>query len=70
MGKRLNPTIGQVFGCYTVISDQIFMIKNKNNDHHRGHYSVKCKCNRELFIRADILKSGGANRCRYCAKCS
>lgn len=67
MGKQLNPTIGEKFGCYEIISNEIFMIKNKNNNHHRGSFLVKCSCNREQLVRADILKRGEATKCRYCS---
>ena len=67
MGKQLNPKLGEKFGCYEVISNEIFMIKNKNNNHHRGNFLVKCSCERDQLVRADILKRGEAKRCRFCA---
>jgi len=67
MGKQLKPEIGEKYGCYKVISNEVHMVKNKNNNHHRGHYLVKCKCGREQLIRVDILKSGQATKCRYCS---
>ena len=67
MGKQLKPEIGKKYGCYEIISDEIYMVKNKNNNHHRGHYLVKCKCDREQLIRVDILNSSKATKCRYCS---
>ena len=67
MGKQLNPIMEEKYGCYEVISSEIHMVKNKNNNHHRGHYLVRCKCNREQLVRVDILKSGQATKCRYCS---
>lgn len=65
--NKLKPVIGEKFGCYEVISNEVHMIKDKNRDHYRGHYLVKCKCGREVYIRSDILKKGEATKCRYCS---
>ena len=68
MGKRLKPKIGTRYGFYEVISDEVFMVKNKNNNHHRGHLHVKCTiCDTTHYIRADILKSKQATKCRACS---
>lgn len=65
--NRLKPIIGEKFGCYEVISNEVHMIKDRNSDHYRGYYLVRCKCNREIYVRADILKSKQATKCRYCS---
>lgn len=66
--NKLNPIIGEKFGNYTVISNEVFKIKDKNKDHYRGFFKVKCTtCNTEHLIRSDILKSSQATRCRACS---
>ena len=68
MGKRIKPKINHMYGNYKVICDEIYMIKNKNNNHHRGHIKVLCTlCNTEHLIRTDILKSKQATKCRACS---
>ena len=68
MGKRLEPIVGEMFGCYKVISNEVFKVKDKNRDHYRGHLKVECTlCNTEHLIRSDILKSGQAKKCRACS---
>lgn len=67
MGKRTEVKIGQMFGYYKVISDEIHMVKNKNNNHHRGHLRVVCTlCNTEHLKRPDSLKSD-SKKCRACS---
>lgn len=57
-----------MYGYYEVIDNNIHMVKNKNNNHHRGHIKVKCTlCNTEHLIRFDILKSKQATKCRACS---
>ena len=34
MGKRLKPIVGEIYGCYEVLSDDVFMVKDKHKDHH------------------------------------
>lgn len=63
----LKPVIGEKFGCYEVISDEVHKVKDPNREHYRGFYLVKCKCGREQLVRSDILKSGQATQCRYCS---
>lgn len=68
MGKRLEPIIGEFFGCYKVISNEVFKVKDENRDLYRGHFKVECTlCNTEHYIRSDILKSGQATKCRACS---
>lgn len=67
MGKRLKPKVGEIFGGYKVVSDEVFMIKDKNRDHCRGHYLVEClKCGRQRYSRSDILKSEKTTKCKMC----
>ena len=68
MGKRINITIGTMYGYYKVIDDNIYMVKNKNNNYHRGHIKVRCTlCNTEHLIRFDVLKRKEATKCRACS---
>lgn len=68
MGKRLKPEINKMYGYYKVTSDEVFMVKNKNNHWHRGHIKVICTlCNTEHLIRADILETKHATKCRACS---
>lgn len=68
MGKHLKPILNHFYGCYKVISEEVFKIKDKNREHYRGYFKVECiKCNTEHLIRADILKSGQAKQCRACS---
>lgn len=67
MGKKLKPVIGQKFGEYEVISDEVFMVKNKNNNRHRGHFKVRCnQCGNIYYKRPDSLKSD-SKKCRKCS---
>jgi len=67
MGKRLKPKIGDMYGYYKVISEEVFMVKNKNNNHHRGHLKVICTlCNTEHLKRIDLLKTD-SKKCRACS---
>lgn len=68
MGKRLKPILGQLFGCYEVISEDIFKIKDKNREHYRGYFKVKCtKCNTEHLVRSDLLLRGQSTKCKACS---
>lgn len=67
MGKRLKPNIDDMYGYYKVISEEVFMIKNKNNNHHRGHFKVICTlCGTESLKRSDSLKND-SKKCRACS---
>lgn len=68
MGIQLKPKLGEMFGHYEVISEEVYQIKDKNRDHYRGHIKVKCTlCGTEHLIRSDILKSKSATKCRACS---
>ena len=58
---RNIPIIGTKFGNYTVTSEEVG-IKNR-----KSYFYVKCLCGREQYVRADILKSRNATKCRYCS---
>lgn len=67
MGKQVEVEIGQMFGYYKVISEEIFMVKNKNNSHHRGHLKVVCTlCDTEHLKRVDSLRND-SKKCRACS---
>jgi len=67
MGKRIEIKKGQIFGYYKVISNEVHMVKNKNNNHHRGHLKVVCTlCDTEHLKRVDSLKSD-SKKCRACS---
>lgn len=67
MGKQIKVKLGEMFGYYKVISEEIFMVKNKNNNHHRGHLKVVCTlCETEYLKRIDSLKSD-SKKCRSCS---
>lgn len=57
---RNKPVIGTKYGNYEVISD-VIGVKNR-----KTYYLVKCSCDREQYVRADILKSGNAKSCKFC----
>lgn len=59
--KRERPIIGQKFGNYTAKEDIIA------TDGKRTYWLVECVCGRQNFVRADILKSNQASKCRYCS---
>lgn len=65
--NMLKPVLGEKFGCYEVVSEEVFKVKDKNREHYRGFFLVKCSCGRELLVRSDILKRGEATKCRYCS---
>jgi len=66
MGKQLKPIIGEMFGYYKIISEEVFMIKSKNNNRHRGHYKVICTlCNTIHYKRSDSLRND-SKKCRAC----
>lgn len=68
MGKQLNAIMGQMYGCYRVVSDEIFKIKDSNREHYRGYLKVLCTlCDTEHFVRSDTLKKGEAKKCRACS---
>jgi len=67
MGKRINIKKDTMFGNYKVIDEGVYMVKDKSN-RNRGHIKVECTlCNTEHLIRADILKSKQATKCRACS---
>lgn len=67
MGKILKPKIGDMYGYYKVISEEVFMVKNKSNNHHRGHLKVICTlCGTEHLKRIDSLKRD-SKKCRACS---
>lgn len=67
MGKRLKPIVGEIYGCYEVLSDDVFMVKDKHKDHHRGYYLAKCLvCGNSKYIRSDAIKNSSASMCRNC----
>lgn len=63
--RAQKPNLGDNYGDYTVISDQIFKKKDENSS--KSYWLLKCKCENECFVRSDIVKSGQATKCRYCA---
>lgn len=68
MGKRLTPKVGDMYGAYKVISDEVYMVKDKNRNHNRGHIKVECTlCGIEHLIRSDILKNKQATKCKACS---
>jgi len=61
--RRKTPKLGDKYGNYKIISEEIATdINNK-----RTYWLVKCSCGNENFIRHDILQSGNASKCRVCA---
>lgn len=54
--------VGQTFGEWTVISDEI--IKDKNN---KKAFLVRCKCTKEKYVLCSILKCGRSKSCANCA---
>lgn len=58
---RETPPIGQQFGIWTVISDQIKVGKNR-----RIHWLCKCKCGNTAWKVPSDLISGNSTRCKKC----
>ena len=59
--KKLKPELGKKYGCYEIISEEVGIIKKK------AHFLVRCKCAREQYVRADILKYGQSTKCKFCS---
>lgn len=60
------PVIGEKFGQWTVISDEI---KRHSAQHNRTRYfKVRCKCGREGWRAIHTLKTGTTKSCKSCSK--
>ena len=57
---RIEPVIGQKFGDWEVISEQV----EKYQRWYKFH--VRCKCGNENFILANTLRRGNSTCCRDC----
>lgn len=58
---RIEPSIGQKFGDWEIISE-------KTEKYQRWYkYHVKCKCGFESFILASTLRGGKSKCCKTCA---
>ena len=60
--RKYYPVIGKVYGDLTVISNEI---QKTNND--KIKYHVKCKCGKELWVRAYFLEIGRQTCCKSCS---
>lgn len=59
--RRIKPEIGQKFGNYTVVTDEIA------TDGKKTYWLVECICGKQNFVRSDILKANQATKCRNCS---
>jgi hypothetical protein len=57
---RINPIIGQKFGDWEVISENVEKYKRWYK------YNVRCKCGFETFILANTLRRGKSTCCKSC----
>lgn len=57
---RIKPVIGQKFGDWEVISENI----EKYQRWYKFH--VKCKCGNEKFVPSNTLRTGKSTCCRKC----
>jgi hypothetical protein len=46
---------GDVFGNWTIISDELFFVKDESNGRRRAKVKVKCSCGTEHLLRPDSL---------------
>ena len=58
--KYKIPENGETFDYWTVINNEVKVIKNRN-------YAVlcKCKCGTESLVRISALQTGKSNGCRF-----
>jgi len=61
MNKRKLAKIGEVFGNYTIIDNEIEISKD-----YKVKYHVKCSCGKIEFVRGYFLRNGRQTCCKSC----
>jgi len=62
IGCKYKPIIGDKYGKYIVISEELAIISDKTH----YHFKVRCQCGKEKFVRADWLVNGSRTCCKSC----
>lgn len=65
---RKKPTIGEKFGLWTVVSDEVKAGRqlNPENKNRSLHYLVQCKCGKLSWKSNISLRNGTCTRCKNC----